>query len=496
MSASDKAPRLSICIPTHNGRRDCVVEAVTRLSEQLTPELGDEVEVCVSDNASRDGTEAGLSALAGRNGLRLVYKRNERDIGGWRNVLAVTAMATGEYLWLFSSDDAIAPGGLGRVLELLDAVPGVPGISVNATKYDVTLTVPVPATHPGPLAPDHYRTRLYTGFEEIIRRCGPIWPAIANHIVRADLWKAEVEALTPAAKRASRMFVHMLLLAGVARRNPAWIWCPARLVDERRGQSSLEGDDIPEPYHRFSQFFDEATMTWRYVLGRKDPIYRYILELLFPLAAGRDAIAVYRGDENFGVRAAVSTLFVFGRAFWLMPAFWLETVPAVVTPKFVLARAGRPADRNPRTDIRVRIEASVSESLPAEDLLSIPCRVTNVGESKIPRRGVALSYRWRDAATDAVVASGLRTELPRALDPGESADVSIQLLTLSPSEATLALTLVQEGVAWLDDLVAPDGGRHRVATFAAGWDDEPAAADDEARAVVETARQASAAASR
>ena len=45
--------RLSICIPTHDGRREQLREAV----ESVLTQSKDGVEICISDNASEDGTQ-------------------------------------------------------------------------------------------------------------------------------------------------------------------------------------------------------------------------------------------------------------------------------------------------------------------------------------------------------------------------------------------------------------------------------------------------------
>jgi hypothetical protein len=68
------------------------------------------------------------------------------------------------------------------------------------------------------------------------------------------------------------------------------------------------------------------------------------------------------------------------------------------------------------------------------------------------RNAVNLSYHWLDRKRQVVVFDGLRTPLPRDLNPGES--VTLRVAICAPEKAgehVLHVTLVQEGVAWFSD---------------------------------------------
>src|SRR5688572_21711912 len=75
-----RSPRLSVCIPTHHGRAGALDDLLSELTAQLA-DLGDDVEVCVSDNASQDATAAVVQAHRRGLGTRLRYRRNDRDLG-------------------------------------------------------------------------------------------------------------------------------------------------------------------------------------------------------------------------------------------------------------------------------------------------------------------------------------------------------------------------------------------------------------------------------
>jgi glycosyltransferase involved in cell wall biosynthesis len=69
----------------------------------------------ISDNASVDETSSVAQDCAAR-GLCLRYIRNPQNIGPDANFLQCFEQARGKYVWLFSDDDLIVPGGLAKIL--------------------------------------------------------------------------------------------------------------------------------------------------------------------------------------------------------------------------------------------------------------------------------------------------------------------------------------------------------------------------------------------
>ncbi|HZM54330.1 MAG TPA: hypothetical protein VFC03_04820 [Acidimicrobiales bacterium] len=91
-----------------------------------------------------------------------------------------------------------------------------------------------------------------------------------------------------------------------------------------------------------------------------------------------------------------------------------------------------------------------------------PLRVVakNTGTSalaSVPPFPVHLSHRWIDDTGDQI--DGERTDLGRALLPGESASHGIDLHAPDvPGAHPLPVQLVQEDVFWFDELVAAANG--------------------------------------
>jgi abequosyltransferase len=106
-------PLLTIAIPTHN-RAGCLKELLSAFADQLKDEP--RVEFMIADNASADDTPSVVQDFVDR-GLRVRYIRNKENIGADANFLQCFEQARGKYVWLFSDDDLIVPGGLTKILE-------------------------------------------------------------------------------------------------------------------------------------------------------------------------------------------------------------------------------------------------------------------------------------------------------------------------------------------------------------------------------------------
>jgi glycosyltransferase involved in cell wall biosynthesis len=105
-------PLLTIAIPTHN-RAGCLKELLSVLADQLKDEP--RVELIISDNASPDETPSVVERFVAR-GLRVRYIRNDQNVGADANFLQCFEQARGKYVWFFSDDDLIVPGGLAKIL--------------------------------------------------------------------------------------------------------------------------------------------------------------------------------------------------------------------------------------------------------------------------------------------------------------------------------------------------------------------------------------------
>ncbi len=88
-----------------------------RLLELLGRQINNDprVELIVSDNASSDATCSLVNRLRGE-GIAIRYIRNEINLGPDRNIIQCFESAAGQYVWIFSDDDLMAPGTVSRML--------------------------------------------------------------------------------------------------------------------------------------------------------------------------------------------------------------------------------------------------------------------------------------------------------------------------------------------------------------------------------------------
>ncbi len=107
-------PDLSICIPTFNRAR--LLDGT--LAELIPVAAAHRVPICISDNASVDGTKEVVERHA-RSYPHLRYGRNPENVGFDRNVRLALRMAPTRFAWLHADDDRLALGGVERVLSFI-----------------------------------------------------------------------------------------------------------------------------------------------------------------------------------------------------------------------------------------------------------------------------------------------------------------------------------------------------------------------------------------
>lgn len=111
----------------------------------------------------------------------------------------------------------------------------------------------------------------------------------------------------------------------------------------------------------------------------------------------------------------------------------------------------------PLTEFRARITAPQPlVELPPGQRVVLRVDIANLGGEAWPsvgERSVRVSYHWRDAGGAIVVQDGERTHLPNDVAPGRSVAMWATVnAPATPGEYRLQLSLVQESIAWLEDL--------------------------------------------
>lgn len=129
--------RLSICIPTYN-RTKYLVKNINIILRQINElNLNNDVEICISDNASTDSTEVDVNALIySFIENKISYRKNDRNLGPDWNYIYAMKMAKGEYSILWGDDDFFKEQALITIFELINKYPAVSLFLTNRSCID------------------------------------------------------------------------------------------------------------------------------------------------------------------------------------------------------------------------------------------------------------------------------------------------------------------------------------------------------------------------
>ncbi|MDB5069330.1 MAG: hypothetical protein JWM87_441 [Candidatus Eremiobacteraeota bacterium] len=130
----------------------------------------------------------------------------------------------------------------------------------------------------------------------------------------------------------------------------------------------------------------------------------------------------------------------------------------------------------PHASLRATLALDVPRELRLGETIAVPCAVTNRGAAtyaSAPPNPVELCYRWYDGHGTAVGAgTWVHTPLPLPLASGETMQTALRVAAPpQPGRYTLAITLLQESVAWFDDVDPASGVRGTVTVRASAEND-------------------------
>lgn len=106
---------LSICVPTFN-RANCL-DHLLKCLEGIKAAHGENIEVCLSNNHSDDGTTRLIEYFSGRFALKTVTQA--KNIGATLNALEVVRLATGRWILIIGDDDELDPASFSKLLDVL-----------------------------------------------------------------------------------------------------------------------------------------------------------------------------------------------------------------------------------------------------------------------------------------------------------------------------------------------------------------------------------------
>jgi abequosyltransferase len=330
--------KLAICIPTHHGRATYLRELLESLLRQEG--IGNkEIEICISDNASEDGTAALVAEYQGLSSIPIKYFRFPTDMRGVRNFINVVEMAEAEYCWLVGSDDVLLDHAVARVLETLGQQPGVPGITVNKLNFDRSLTIFLGADHEIALPSSPTQTRFLATSEEIIAELGVSFGYMSAHIFRRDKWNAVVGAYGLEHLCSLRHFPHSFVFTQIASKDGGWFWLADYLVIQRLDNFCLMEEKNNQASLYATELTEDMQKAWGIILGASLPLHSKLMKKLFIIYWNPWLVLKYKSWPGILREEEAAMIQQCRRWFREVPLFWATSYPLLLTPAPVLRKA-------------------------------------------------------------------------------------------------------------------------------------------------------------
>ena len=117
--------KLSVCIPTYN-RPEHLLNCLNSLCLQDYKNF----EVCISDNSSKANIKKLIAPY--KKKLNIKFNRNKKNLGFALNLLKVSKMASGEFIWFLGDDDLLVRNSIKTLINKMNNNKDVDFFWVNS----------------------------------------------------------------------------------------------------------------------------------------------------------------------------------------------------------------------------------------------------------------------------------------------------------------------------------------------------------------------------
>ena len=325
--------RLSVCIPTHHGRRAELQQAIESILPQITGSLRGQVEICVGDNASEDGTQALMERFIQENPDLFVYCRHPENLGFARNLLHIIRMAQGDFCWLLSSDDMMAEQGLARVLAAFAQNPGLAGLTVDLRYWNRSMTHCLRENMPAALLPCRpEQAQVFTSPAQIFRECGSVQGGFSMQAFDRKLFLEVLGEVGDAKCVSFRYFPYLYLFGKMVKKRPAWLWLPEKLIQSRGDNDSLSRELNQNALKYQTVVMEELHRIWSSLFGASSATCQSLMRANFSSFWNGPALLAYKSRYSCTAADERRALWVWTRCLCFLPAFWLTSFPVLLMP--------------------------------------------------------------------------------------------------------------------------------------------------------------------
>ncbi len=313
---------LSICIPTYN-RHDALEYLLKNIISQLdAANLWGYVEICVSDNASFDYTNAMVTKYQ-KQYPNIVYSCNAENLGFDRNLLQSISLAKGKYCWLFGSDDRFEDGAIATGVKYLQNHVDTVGVTVGVQNYNFDFTKMI----------DNPKFRSKTDLSpksvaDIYIKLGQYFSFISAQIIS----KKALDNIINNNDLTGHYngYIHLYLIARIVKKYSKWSYLSQVLVGWRSQNDSVlelgRDEDYLKRLRLDYAYFNIAaeifgTSSWVYFRHGNQVCSQFIFGNL----------------QNMKVNAQINILPVFGEVTnrcWRFPAYYIKILPIFLIPPF------------------------------------------------------------------------------------------------------------------------------------------------------------------
>ena len=306
----------------------------------MTPDLRGQVQICISDNASEDGTQALVQRYSSENPGLFVYHRHAVNQGLPGNTMALARIAQGRYCWLLSSDDTMAEQGLTQVLAALAQNPNLAGLTVDLRYYDRSMTHCLREEMPLILLPSHpEQAQVFTSPEQIFRECGSVQGGLSMQVFDRELFLEVLEEAGDAKCATFRYFPYLYLFGKMVKKRPAWLWLPEKLIQSRGDNDTLSLELNQNVLKYQTTVMEELHRIWAGLFGASSATCQSLMRANFALFWNGPALLSYKSRYLCTEADEVRALGIWTRCLFLLPAFWLTAFPVLLMPHFVVRPA-------------------------------------------------------------------------------------------------------------------------------------------------------------
>jgi abequosyltransferase len=315
--------RLSICIPTYNRATELRL-LLASIAAQTGYSL--ELEILISDNASTDNTQQIIEEFIA-TGMNIVYAKSSENRGYDRNILNAVSMASGDYCWLFGSDDLLEEGALAGVEQGLRSHDDLSGLSIGSQGYTPDMSQHMFVNDN--ISTSFDKETLLIGREQVAAAIGPWLGYMSGLIVRREQWRKVTEDSSTA--RYMTGYVHLYVALQMLDAKSRWLVIPDRLVGCRTGNESF---DAKNEFSRTRLDIVEFELVFGDPLGRDNWAYRRAMTMVAGFFVRSHLLSAKKRGASWAYWSQATPLCF--RTFWRYPVFWTKIVPILVIPRPLL----------------------------------------------------------------------------------------------------------------------------------------------------------------